>query len=138
MKLRIDSEVNPWPYGHKKLTQVNVLPHDPNKPFTYNNKKYQFWPNNNGTIYEISLMFIDYDVPKETEAGLAPLKTEKYLWYMNTPIDMSLPKQNRYNKVIQEIQKSCYDLYNDHDLGFFIDLMKEKTNFAITCCDLLP
>ena len=110
------------------------MPHDPDKPFTYNNKKYQFWPNNNGTIYEISLMFIDYDAPKETEAGLPPLKTEKYLWYMNTPIDMSLPKQNRYNKVIQEIQKSCYD----HDLGFFIDLMKEKTNFAIKCCDLLP
>jgi len=138
MKLHINSEVNPWPYGHKKLTHINVLPHDPDKPFTYEGKNYQFWPNNPGTVYEVQLMFIDYDAPAATEGGLHPLKREKYLWYMNNPVDMSLPKQKRYHKVIQEIKKSCCDLYNNHELGFFIDLMKEKTNFAINCCDLLP
>jgi len=138
MKLHIDSEVNPYPYGHKKLTHINVLPHDPDKPFTYNNKNYQFWADNPGTIYEIQLMFIDYDEPKPSEAALAPVKVEKYLWYLPNSVDMSLPKQKRYYKAIQEIKKSCCDLYNDYDLGFFIDLMKEKTNFAVNCCNVLP
>ena len=138
MRLHIDSEVNPWPYGHKKLTQINVLPHDPDKPFTYNNKKYQFWPNNPGTIYEISLMYVDYDAPKATEAGLPPLKTEKYLWYHNDPVDLNLMKSIRYVDYIKLIKQSVQEQYDTLNLKKFTELMEEKTNFAINCCDLLP
>lgn len=138
MRLHINSEVNPYPYGHKTLAQINVLPHDPNKSFTFNGKNYQFRSNYCGTIYELQLMYVDYDAPRATEVGLPPLNTEKYLWWVNIPIDMSLPEQIRYEENIKGIKKSGKELYDDLNLKQFTKLMEENTDIAIQHCDLLP
>ena len=81
MKLHIDSEVNPWPFGHLELNQIIIKPLE-YQTFVYNQTKYQLFEGHLGELFSIVITFYDYDHPtwkiNSTNERFPTIKTENY------------------------------------------------------------
>lgn len=141
MKLHIDSEVNPWPFGHLELNQIIIKPLE-YQIFVYNQTKYQLFEGHLGELFSIVITFYDYDHPtwkiNSTNERFPTIKTENYLLYEDEAANTKVAKSRRYIKFIKKIKNQVENIYNTVPLDEFWTIMKNITDDAIKKCIVVP
>ena len=143
MRLHINSEVDPWPYGHLELNKVVVKPCELSV-FCFDHKKYKLFEEYKGELYGITVIYYDYDHPAIPGEGADPNKKypsllqEKYLWYSNDPVDKTLPKSKRYVHQIKLLQFEIKQFFDRSSIPEFRETMTGWTTVALSHCQQIP
>lgn len=143
MRLHINSEVDPWPYGHLELNKILVKPLE-HAVFYHKKKKYKLFEEYKGELYGITVIYYDYDHPAEPGEGADPNKKypsllyEGYLWYTNDPVDKTLPINKRYVHQMKLLKFEIKQFFGRSSIPEFRETMSGWTTIALSHCEQLP